>query len=1131
MRIKEIFVEYQVRPLGLDEKRPRFSWLLEDEKNNTLQTACRIVVLEGQKEVWDSGRLDTVESKGIEYAGPELSPCTAYGVEVTVWDNHGDCVTECTGFETGFLNPSIAAWDGAQWIGAPRYTVCAANRGVFALETKFRLEKGSRRAGIVFGANDFRLLDHTKNELRMEGENYIRYEINLTEEMPKLDIYRVGYAPGDCSEVPFASVDLVNFDGEEKHPLITKENAQQFHVLKVEVDGNNAWTYVDGVLTDAVLVPLPFGGEKKNGRVLNPRGTNDVLTYPRLNEIGFFAGEGDRAYFSYLKVSNLRAPSHTVICETPKGNLYGEKGIFAGKLPVEDECFVVEDQQITADPSNTSIPMLRTRIHVEETKKLKKARLYITARGIYECKVNGQELTDALLAPGLTQYDRRINYQTYDITDKLQSGTNGIGVTLASGWWSEASTFVVKNYNYFGDQESLLAKIVLTYEDGSREVKVSNTKDWKYFGEGPYVFSGYFAGEIFDARKADIYENYAKPDFDDRAWTSPVTVTPEPIDEYRSMPVGFGRSWPAVNQNPEVEIVGEYHAPVYVVDKRQAKTVTELEPGVYIYDMQQEMAGVPRIALHEKAGTVVTVRFAEMLYPDMPEYEGKAGSLMRENYRDATSIDRYICSGKEGEIYQPKFSFHGYRYIEVSGVEHAPALCEVESLQYSSVVDFDGSFESDHALLNRFAENVSWSQKCNFINIPTDCPQRNERMGWEGDTHVFCHTALNNSNLKLFYERNLQATQDLQTEEGQYPEIAPIGGGFGGITYECATIFMNWELYQQYGDLRTVKRFYPAMKKYMDYMKQNSGLPGKGDAAKIGPLGDWLAPEETDLPLMWNAFYYREAAIMEYFAGLLEKEEDAAEFATLAETIKTYWNQTFVDPATGKTRTLEGKACDTECSYVLALEYGVAAEAMRETLAGHLARKARALDHTVGTGFFGTGLLNQALTDYGYVEDAYANLLQTKCPSWLYPVTQGATSIWEHWDSFTKERGFGGQNAMNSFNHYSLGSVLSWMYHVVLGIKRDEQCPGYAHFILEPQVQRTQPKQCEQVQEKIHTETLTWARGSVASPYGVIRAGWEKKADGVRYTFEIPVNTTATLKIDGREPKEYGSGKYEVYLV
>ncbi len=1110
MEISKVFVEYQEEPIGLDEEKPRFSWMLEADEKDVMQEACRICVRTGEREVWDSGRILTSDSLGIAYEGESLRPCTEYAVEVTVWDDHGDVSKTATHFETGFMNPSIDAWDGAKWIGAPRYTVCAANRGVFVLESEFRIESGVGRAGIIFGANDDTLVDHNRNELGMEGVNYIRYEINLSGETPKLDIYRVGYAPGDSEEIPFASVPIVNFDREEKKSVITGENAGQFHTMKIEVDGNNAWTYIDGILVDAVMEDAPFGN-KKCGRMLNPRGTNDVLTYPRLNEIGFFAGKGSKAYFKHLSVRNLRHPSNVFIRENPAGNLYGEKSIFDGKCAVEEGCFAVEDMQVTADPSNTSIPMLRTTFAVREDKRLEKARLYMTARGIYDCRVNGQELTDTLLNPGLTQYDVRINYQTYDITDKLKKGRNGIGVTISSGWWNEAATFVVKNFNYFGDKESMLAKVMLTYEDGERQVFVSDTEHWKYYGQGPYTFSGFFAGEIFDARRAEIYDKYSCADFDDSDWTAPVEVTPAPIDEFCSMPPGFGRSWPAVNQNPHIRLEGGYHAPVRIVDEICAKTVTEPEKGIYIYDLQQEMAGVPRIVFHEKRGTKVTVRFAEVLYPDMPEYAGNAGRVMRENYRDAASTDIYICSGKDGEMYQPRFTFHGYRYIELCGVENPPAPEEVRSLQYSSVRKVDGCFKCNNELLNRFAENVMWSQKCNFISIPTDCPQRNERMGWAGDTHVFCHTALQNSQLKLFYERNLQAIQDLQTPEGQYPEIAPVGGGFGGVTYECATIFINWELYQQYGDVRTLGYFYPAMKKYMDYMEKRSGLPGNGDPALVGPLGDWLAPEETDLQLMWNAFYYRETFLMAQFARVLHKADDESHYNRLAGQIRQYWNSTFVDPQTNMTRTADGKVCDTQCSYILGLEYGVAAEELREDFGRHLARRTQELDHTVGTGFFGTGLLNQALTDLGYTEDGYKNLLQTGYPSWLYPVTQGATTIWERWDSYTKEKGFGGQNAMNSFNHYSLGSVLSWMYHVVLGIRKDEDSPGGQHFILKPEI-----------------GPLAFARGSVSSPFGVIRAGWERAGDKAIYRFEIPVNTRASLILPGVKTKEYGSGSYEV---
>ncbi len=297
------------------------------------------------------------------------------------------------------------------------------------------------------------------------------------------------------------------------------------------------------------------------------------------------------------------------------------------------------------------------------------------------------------------------------------------------------------------------------------------------------------------------------------------------------------------------------------------------------------------------------------------------------------------------------------------------------------------------------------------------------------------------------------------------------------------------------------------MKKYMDYMK-DKGLPGRGDFAKVGPLGDWLAPEETDLQLLWNAFYYREADLMAKIASLLGQEKDAEEFAALAGEVKAFWNKTFVDPETGKTQSMDGQLCDTQCSYVLGLKYGV----MENTAAAqaHLLRKTRDLNHTVGTGFFGTGLLNQALTDMGAVEDAYRMMLQTQFPSWLYPVTQGATTIWEHWDSFTEEKGFGGQNAMNSFNHYSLGSVLSWMYHVILGISRDETVPGYGKILLKPEI-----------------GPLEFAEGSVASPYGKIIAGWKKDGGKVIYTCELPVNTTATVALLDGTKKEIGSGKWE----
>ncbi|MFV0465758.1 MAG: family 78 glycoside hydrolase catalytic domain [Lachnospiraceae bacterium] len=1113
MKISELYVEYQLEPLGLDESEPRFSWLLDSDQKGTSQTYCRLRVglLEGAMDCWDSGLLQTDISTGIVYQGQKLKPCMRYFVSLEVTDNHGETASESTWFETGLMDDTINGWQGAQWLCAPEFNVEASVRGIFCIETEFAIQKGSTRAGVIFGARDERLLDCNKNEFGLCGENYIRFEIDTTDEMPMLRIYRVGYDRSDNPNVAFANIPLTPFNSPNAAPLITNENKYDFHTLKIEVPGNQSYTYFDGVLVDAVD-ENGFFGMTRHGRQLNPRGINDVITYPRLCEAGFYAGDSDTAVFKYFAVRNIRHPASIIIDERP-GN-----SRFDTLTEVENDCFVIRGKSVITDLSHHSLPMFRSEFAVN-LKDVSQARLYITSRGIYDCKVNGKAVTDRVLLPGITQYDKRLNYQTYDITNMLQDKENAVGVVLSSGWWSDAQTFALPNYNYFGDKEAFLAQIVIRYQNGSSEVLTSNTKNWKYFGEGPFQYGGLFYGEYLDGRNLSIYQNFSIPLLDDSDWKNPSIYEPVPIASWRSMPLGFGRDWPGVNRT-EPRIVGEYDAPVYIVEERCARSRRQIGDNIFIYDLEQEMAGVPRIRLHEKSGTRVMIRYAEMLYPsdhtgndmegtmDVTGAFDKAGKLMLENYRDATSTDIYICNGcEEGEVYQPKFTFHGYRYIEISGLENPPDPADVVSCQYSSVTNMQGGFDSSHKLLNRFVQNVFWSQKCNFINIPTDCPQRNERMGWAGDTHVFCHTALQNSNLKLFYERNLQAMSDLQEENGQFPEIAPIGGGFGGITYECASIFMTWELYQQYGDVKTIQKFFPALVKYMDYMK-NKGLPGEGDRQALGPLGDWLAPVQTDEMLMWNAFYYKEAETMRKLSVILDKKEKVKEYQALTEEIKEYWNRTFIDPDDARAKGIHGESSDTQTAYALGLETGVIND--RNLAAKNLRRLVRESSFHVQTGFFGTGILNQELTNFGYVKEAYALMLQTSCPSWLYPVTQGATSIWERWDSYTSEHGFGGQNSMNSFNHYSLGSVLSWIYSCILGIVRDEDSVGWKHFILRPQIMH-----------------LDYANGSVATQYGAIKSGWSQGAGVMEYRCSIPVNTTATLCLPCMDTIELGSGTYQ----
>ncbi len=1153
-QIAEIRTEYQEKPLGLDARRPRFSWKLTSEEGNFKQAAWQVLVgtRQGEKDCWDSGRVESDCSVGVHYEGKELEPCTRYYLTVTVWDKEEAVVQAESWFETGLLDTSLAAWEGAEWIGAPEPYLCAKALGVFVIAARLCIRQGSRRGGLVFGANDGRLMDERKNQYEIAGENYIRYVLDVGEIPARLLIYRVGYHPEDRADVPLASVPVVEFGKGAETAVITEENRYGEHELKVEVIGNCAYAYVDGVLVDAVEKEA-FHGKSLEARQLNPLGFNDTTTFPRLCEVGCYVGAGDRVQFGPIEVKHYRAPGRRVaLVEGFAAGDAGQASILSGpggegirqelsgsggegirqelsgpggeeirqELSGFDREGAPKELQMVKDPSAHAIPMLRRDFEVSGGKGLASARLYITARGIYDCRINGEPVTDTWLNPGASQYDKHIMYQTYDVSGLLKPGANGIGITLASGWWCDSQTFVLRNYNYYGDREMVLAKLVVEYEDGTRDCYVTNTMDWDYYGEGPYTYAGFFQGEHLDGRRLGIYEDFSKPGFSIEGIKKPKVIATEVIESYSTMPPGFGRPWPKVD-HAGTRITGSVNAPVVEVCRLRAKSVAEPRKGLYVYDLGQEIAGVPRIRLRGEAGREVTIRYGEMLYPSLPEYGSLQGMMLTENYRDAESIDRYILKGDPaGEVYCPRFTFHGCRYIEISGIAEPPQPEEVEGIQLSSIPRITGEIETSNPLLNRFIENVKWSQLCNFISIPTDCPQRNERMGWAGDTHVFCRTATYQSDTRLFYYRYLQALADLQEESGQLPNIAPVGGGFGGITYESAMILMVWELYQQYADADVVREYYPAMKKWMQYIRAQ-GMPGvaafgpeaKPSFAAVGPLGDWLATEETDNNLIWNAFYGRDAELMERMAGVLGETEDAAYFAGLKQEARDFWNRTFVDPKTGKTRDAEGKISDTQCSYALPLAYHMFSEENKGKAYEHLARKTEETGCRVCTGFFGTGVLNPMLSEGGHTKLAYRLMEQTEYPSWLYPVTQGATTIWERWNSYTRENGFGGNNSMNSFNHYSLGSVLSWIYETVLGIQRDEDQPGYRHFTLAPRM-----------------ECLEYAKGGFETGYGRIESHWEKDGGGYRYLCRVPENTTATLILPegagGEARHELGSGSY-----
>lgn len=1046
-------------PIIIDEKDPVFAWKMLSDKNNTVQESYRITVGSkyGENDIWDSGEVSSDVSDGTAYDGKKLLPCREYYVKISVKNNYGE-YAECESkFETAFLCDSFDTWDGAEFIGAPEYYVCSEALGVFSLESELCIE-GFGRAGIIFGADDYRLENRELNEMLIEGENYILISIGKADFGTVLEVFRVGYSAEDKKDIPLEFFDL---------PHKAEDSSYK---LKLDVTGNCVNINVNGIFVKRVQ--------------LNSLEDNDITTFPRLNNIGYYAEKQTRAHFGGIVCRYIREPSNVFFeCDT-------ENGI---------DIFSDENTVIKRTPDCHALPMLRRNFTAE--KPIKKARLYVTARGIYECRINGRTVSDEYFAPGASQFDKRLYYQVYDVTGLINSGENGIGFTLSSDWWNGSQTFVLGCYNLWGDRESVMAKLVLTYADGTENTIVTDSENWDYYGEDAYKFGGFFQGERLDGRQLEEYYNFSKPDFKSNKLKKAAVIVTDIIPEYDSLP-GFFRKYPVLNRTVP-KLTAKTNCPVKAVEEITAVSVSSPAKGVYIYDLGQEIAGVCKIKFNGNCGDTAVIRYGEMLYPDLPEYGELKGRLLVLNLRDASSTDKYILSGEAGEIYSPKFTFHGFRYIEISGVNDPPKICDVIGVQLSSVKEITGNIKTDNKLLNRFIENVKYSQLCNFISIPTDCPQRNECMGWAGDTHVFCKTANLNADVKSFYLRYLEALRDCQEENGNLPEIAPVGGGFGRITYGCAMAFIVNDLYDFYGDKKTISDNYYAMKKYMDYLG-NFELPGD---AYMGPIDDWLAPEKTDSNLVWNAFYGRLCGLMNKFAEALGNAADSKLFSEKFAEAKNYFNKTFFDSYKGITLNMDGSANDTMGGYAIALAYEMLADENIEKAQKRLAEKANQSGYKITTGFFGTGLVDPMLSEGGFADDAYKMITQTEFPSWLYPVTQGATTIWERWNSYTKEKGFGGMNAMNSFNHYSLGSVLSWLYEYALGIRRADKT-GWKKFIIKPDF-----------------TGFSEISGGFETPFGRVESGYEITDGKIKFFCDIPVNTEVEIILPNKTER-VGSGKY-----
>ncbi|MBQ0001883.1 MAG: family 78 glycoside hydrolase catalytic domain, partial [Clostridiales bacterium] len=548
-------------------------------------------------------------------------------------------------------------------------------------------------------------------------------------------------------------------------------------------------------------------------------------------------------------------------------------------------------------------------------------------------------------------------------------------------------------------------------------------------------------------------------------------------------------------------------------------------------------------------GQKVIFRFAEMLYPDSPEYENLKGMLMIENLRAAIVTDQFLLRDGE-QVLEPHFTFHGYRYIEISGLDEALPLADVKGIALSSVPVLAADYKTSNPEVNKLWENVTWSLRDNFISIPTDCPQRNERMGWSGDFSVFSRSAVYMADSASFIRRHMMAVRDTQTDAGRFPDIAPVGNGFGGVLWGSVGLTAAWESFLQYNDEDMLRAEYPAMVRYMDYL--DTRVNAETGLIDEGPLGDWLGPEYSlnEPAFLWMAYHAYDLSIVSKAAEILGYMEDAKKFAEKYEAKKQEFCQIFIDPDTHRTvfsseqammanrhapmmaptalsvpkKLAGGKyLMDTQTSYAVPLALGILDGAYKEDAARCLAEAVERENYdndnvkrpaySLMTGFIGTAWIAPALSMNDKVTHAYRLLQNGEYPSWIYPVRQGATTIWERLNSYTLENGFGGNNGMNSFNHYSFGAVAAWMCMHSLGIMREEAHPGLNEFTLCPE---TDP-----------TGQMTSAEGFVETVNGKVVSSWKKTDTGYEYHFEIPANTTANLVLPGIR-KTLGSGIYEI---
>lgn len=700
----------------------------------------------------------------------------------------------------------------------------------------------------------------------------------------------------------------------------------------------------------------------------------------------------------------------------------------------------------------------------QASKKIQSATAYITSRGLYEARINGERVGDALLTPGWTSYRKRLQYQQYDVTSLLRQGGNAIGVTLGVGWYSGYLAWG-DSKNHFGSRTGLLFQLNIRYTDGTEEVIVSDNS-WKS-STGSILYAEIYHGETIDARKEK--EGWYNAAYDDHTWS------------------GVQLS----SDNNKNNLVATINEPVKKHEQFKPVRIFTTPAGEKVMDFGQNLVGWVQVRLKGNAGDSIVLQHAEVL--------DKNGNFYTANLRLARQRNTYFFKGNGIELFEPHFTFQGFRYVKITGFNGQIIPDNFTAVAIYSDMPATGSFSCSNPLINQLQHNIQWGQRGNFVDVPTDCPQRDERLGWTGDAQAFSRTAAFNFQVNNFFSKWLKDVAADQRADGNVPYVVPnvLGNAdMGSAGWADVATIVPWNMYLAYGDKRLLEQQYPSMKAWVDYIKGKSVQ----DLWNTGShFGDWLFyhPDDdpdgraaiTDKYLIAQCFYAHSTQLLLNAARVLGKTADENSYSELLQRIKAAFVKEYVTP--------NGRlVSSSQTAYVLALQFDMLPEELRDQAALRLVNNIKSYDNHLTTGFLGTPYLCHVLSRFGHMDMAYTLLLQETYPSWLYPVKMGATTIWERWNGEKPDHTFETPN-MNSFNHYAYGAIGDWMYRVIAGIDTREDAPGYRHIIIRPRP----------------GGSLTQATGTLLTYYGNIKSSWQWQNGQLALDVEIPANTTATVYI------------------